>query len=172
MIARLFLLLSVCVAALMPPRVSAHSWYPMRCCHDRDCHPADTAHRLADGSGALAAPSSCGFHGAFRSRPVQMGDRTSACSRVAGDLRRAVCSSLPGRSGMAPSWSTRLLVDPPVGLKQQFFGNRQSESPGCLQVENQLKLRRLLDRQCGSLGAFDNPVYVVGNTPDHGVEVG
>jgi hypothetical protein len=54
MAVRLLLALSVCVAALLPPRLSAHSWYPKRCCHDHDCYPADTVRRLADGTLVLS----------------------------------------------------------------------------------------------------------------------
>ena len=50
MIARLFCLFFVSLAVLMPSRVAAHSWYPKRCCHDLDCHPADSVHRLPDGT--------------------------------------------------------------------------------------------------------------------------
>jgi hypothetical protein len=54
MTTRLLIVLSVCVAALLPHRLSAHSWYPKRCCHDHDCHPADTVRRLADGTLVLS----------------------------------------------------------------------------------------------------------------------
>lgn len=32
----------------------AHSWYPKRCCHDRDCFPAERAWRLEDGTLVLS----------------------------------------------------------------------------------------------------------------------
>jgi hypothetical protein len=50
MFARLLVCLSVGVVALQPAGVSAHSWYPKRCCHDMDCYPADRVHRLPDGT--------------------------------------------------------------------------------------------------------------------------
>jgi hypothetical protein len=37
-----------------PPPASSPSWYPKRCCHDRDCHPADTVRRLPDGTLVLS----------------------------------------------------------------------------------------------------------------------
>src|SRR5262245_42798511 len=54
MIRRLLILVAISVAALFPPRASAHSWYPTRCCHDFDCHPADTVRRLTDGTLVLS----------------------------------------------------------------------------------------------------------------------
>lgn len=41
-------------AFLGPTIASAHSWYPKRCCHDRDCFPADRIERLGDGTLVLA----------------------------------------------------------------------------------------------------------------------
>jgi len=54
MIARLVLLFCVGGPALVPARVDAHSWYPHRCCHTMDCHPADAVHRLPDGTLVLS----------------------------------------------------------------------------------------------------------------------
>ena len=54
MFARLLMCLSLSVVALQPAPVTAHSWYPKRCCHDMDCHPADTVHRLPDGTLVLS----------------------------------------------------------------------------------------------------------------------
>ena len=36
-------------AAKAPPAL-AHDWYPLECCAERDCAPADTVLRRADGS--------------------------------------------------------------------------------------------------------------------------
>jgi hypothetical protein len=33
-----------------PPGAPAHDWYPLECCSDRDCAPADTVERRDDGS--------------------------------------------------------------------------------------------------------------------------
>ncbi len=38
------------VAVLPVIPVAAHSWYPKRCCHDRDCFPAERMWRLEDGT--------------------------------------------------------------------------------------------------------------------------
>jgi hypothetical protein len=32
------------------PGALAHDWYPLECCSDRDCAPADTVERREDGS--------------------------------------------------------------------------------------------------------------------------
>ena len=39
------------IALLAPPvDAQAHDWYPLECCSDRDCAPADTVVRREDGS--------------------------------------------------------------------------------------------------------------------------
>ena len=39
------------IALLAPPvDAQAHDWYPLECCSDRDCAPADTVERRDDGS--------------------------------------------------------------------------------------------------------------------------
>ena len=35
-------------AAVQMPQAVAHDWYPIECCADRDCAPADTVVRRAD----------------------------------------------------------------------------------------------------------------------------
>jgi hypothetical protein len=37
-------------AAVQAPHVLAHDWYPLECCAERDCAPADTVLRRPDGS--------------------------------------------------------------------------------------------------------------------------
>lgn len=46
---------AVAAGAVFPSLAGAHSWYPKRCCHDRDCVPADTVRRLADGTLVLSS---------------------------------------------------------------------------------------------------------------------
>jgi hypothetical protein len=50
---------TVCIGALLLQLATAagHSWYPKRCCHDRDCFPADTVQRLPDGTLVLSRGS-------------------------------------------------------------------------------------------------------------------
>ena len=47
---RLLLFLGFILLVLQSSLVSAHSWYPDRCCHNLDCYPADTVRRLPDGT--------------------------------------------------------------------------------------------------------------------------
>jgi hypothetical protein len=54
MLARLLMLLGLGVTALQPAPATAHSWYPKRCCHDMDCHPADSIRWLPDGTLVLS----------------------------------------------------------------------------------------------------------------------
>lgn len=42
------------MAVLPTVSATAHAWYPERCCHDRDCYPADRIWRLADGTLVLS----------------------------------------------------------------------------------------------------------------------
>jgi hypothetical protein len=44
------LLLFVCLLALQPAFLSAHSWYPELCCREMDCFPADAVRWLGDGT--------------------------------------------------------------------------------------------------------------------------
>ena len=44
-------------AVLHPAIATAHSWYPGRCCKDRDCFAADRVERLTDGTLLLARGS-------------------------------------------------------------------------------------------------------------------
>jgi len=37
-------------SAVQAPHALAHDWYPAECCAERDCAPADTVLRRADGS--------------------------------------------------------------------------------------------------------------------------
>jgi hypothetical protein len=52
--ARLFLLVLLGFWVLHPHVAAAHSWYPKRCCHDRDCYRADMVRRLSDGTLVLS----------------------------------------------------------------------------------------------------------------------
>ena len=47
---RLLLLAWLGFCIVHPLVASGHSWYPKRCCHDRDCFPADALRRLSDGT--------------------------------------------------------------------------------------------------------------------------
>jgi len=49
--------------------------------------------------------------------------------------------------------SKKSLFDHLVGAQQERFGDRQPERLGGIEVDHQLKLGRLLDRQIGRLGA-------------------
>ena len=35
---------------MLPPGAPAHEWYPLECCSDQDCAPADSVERRDDGS--------------------------------------------------------------------------------------------------------------------------
>lgn len=49
MFVRMVLACAVIVAACVVAReASSHSWYPMQCCHDKDCHPIDSCEEIED----------------------------------------------------------------------------------------------------------------------------
>src|SRR5215475_13520033 len=51
--------------------------------------------------------------------------------------------------------------------REQRRGNRQAESFGGLEVDDELKLRGLLDRKVAGLGSFQDLVHVGGGTPPY-----
>src|ERR1700737_1140366 len=53
-------------------------------------------------------------------------------------------------------------IDHLIRPQQERLGNRQAEGLGGLEVDDQLELRRLLDREVGGLGAVENFVDIVG----------
>ena len=52
--------------------------------------------------------------------------------------------------------STTRSSDHLVGLEEECWGNRQAESLGGLEVDDQLELERLLHGQVGRLDAFED----------------
>src|SRR5713226_87502 len=59
-----------------------------------------------------------------------------------------------------PTFSCRSLLDDLVGPQQQRWRDRQAERLGGLEVDHQLELRGLLDREVGGLGALEDFVDV------------
>ena len=53
----------------------------------------------------------------------------------------------------------------PIRPCQHPLRNRQADLFRGLQIDDQLKLRRLLDRQIRRLGAFENPIHVICGAP-------
>ena len=56
-------------------------------------------------------------------------------------------------------------LDHPIRSRQHVRRNRQADLLGGLQIDHQLELGRLLDRQVGRLGAFQDFVHVGGGAP-------
>src|SRR5262249_61956003 len=54
-------------------------------------------------------------------------------------------------------------ADDLVGLEEQRRGDRQAEGTGGLEVDDQLELRGLLDRQVSRLGPFEDFIHVSGS---------
>src|SRR5215510_7636420 len=51
--------------------------------------------------------------------------------------------------------------------RQQRWWDRQAESLGSLEVDDELELRRLLDRQVGGFRALEDLVHIGGDAPEH-----
>src|SRR6266545_3864757 len=66
-------------------------------------------------------------------------------------------------------WTGSLLFDHLVGAPDQRVRNTDAERPCCLEVDTELDLRALLDRQLARLFAFENPSHVDAR---HAVSVG
>jgi hypothetical protein len=56
------------------------------------------------------------------------------------------------------SWSGPDLFDHIVGAGEQHWRDRNPEGPGCLEVDHELELGRLLDRQRSGIGALEDLV--------------
>ena len=87
--------ISLGLLVVYPTVVTAHSWYPKRCCHDADCYPADTVQRLHDGTLILS-------HGSIvvrvpRSFPVEVSPdgKPHFCIWDSGSSIEARCVFLP-----------------------------------------------------------------------------
>src|SRR5215207_4621509 len=57
------------------------------------------------------------------------------------------------------------LLDHLGGLEQDVVGNGEAERLGCLEVDDELKRRRLLYWKIGGLGPFEDLIHVGGGAP-------
>src|SRR5262245_26120128 len=57
------------------------------------------------------------------------------------------------------------LLDDPIRLREHLRRNRQADLLGRLEIDDQLELRRLLDRNIARLGTFQNLVHIRGSAP-------
>jgi hypothetical protein len=60
--------------------------------------------------------------------------------------------------------ATVSLLDDLVRPVQNRFGNRQADLLGSFQIDDALKLRRLLHGEIGGFAAVENPIDKIGNT--------
>ena len=51
-------------------------------------------------------------------------------------------------------------LDHPIRPRQHLLRNREANLLRCLEIDDELKLRRLLDRKISGLGAFENFVNI------------
>src|SRR6202045_4695683 len=90
--------------------------------------------------------------------------------------------SPPGAACAGPSWaapasawlveaSASDSLDHLIRPLQERRRDRQAEGPGGLEVDDQLKLLGLLDREVGGLGAFEDLIDVDGGTLIHVREI-
>lgn len=65
-----------------PPQALAHDWYPLECCAERDCAPADTVVRRADGSYLVTSRGmSVAIPGDYRNWRLAPDGRLHVCLR-------------------------------------------------------------------------------------------
>src|SRR5437867_11718548 len=80
--------------------------------------------------------------------------------KVCGDSTRPLGRrAAPLRATLAPSCGhDRSSLNEPIRPLQQWRWNREAERLGGLQIDDELELRGLFDRQVGRLGSFEDPV--------------
>jgi hypothetical protein len=64
-------------------------------------------------------------------------------------------TSVGNEADLALKWMTTALPDHLVRLEEDGWGDRQAQRLGCLEVEDQLEFRGLLDGQVPGLGALE-----------------
>src|SRR5262245_58459843 len=77
-----------------------------------------------------------------------------------GRLVDAWAGAASGHAAAAPPSSVmnwRRVIRSLVGESEKLIGNAEAECPGSCNIDNQLKLGGLHDRQIGGLRAFENP---------------
>jgi hypothetical protein len=83
----------------------------------------------------------------------------------ATEVLRCRKGSLCARSGCEQSQQTEMLFDHLVGNRKYARWNGEAERRGSLEVDDELELGRLLHRQIGGIGTFENLVHIAGSTP-------
>jgi hypothetical protein len=69
-------------AAVRTPQALAHDWYPLECCAERDCAPADTVVRRDDGSYLVTSRGmSVAIPGDYRNWRLAPDGRLHVCLR-------------------------------------------------------------------------------------------
>src|SRR5689334_14478547 len=58
-----------------------------------------------------------------------------------------------------------------IGSRQYIGGNRETDLIGCLEIDDEFKLRGLLHRQVSRFGAFQDFVYVVSRSAEQVIVV-
>ena len=62
--------------------------------------------------------------------------------------------------------ASMLSLDHLIGQSEYFGRDCPPQSVGGLEVDEQQEFRRLLDRQVGRLGAFQDLIYIIRSAPD------
>src|SRR5262249_10588561 len=97
------------------------------------------------------------FSGAWSTNPITGTDR---CCALAASGHAA--AEAPRTVRNERRCIERLLFDDLISQDKQFQRDREPQRLGCLAVDGEEEARRLLHRQIGRLGAFENLVHVKG----------
>src|SRR5690242_3310018 len=95
-----------------------------------------------------------GMHGIYSKPPALSADSCRSTTRACNAASRGDTS----RSILAATLRSAGLIDHPVRARKDRRWDDEAERLGGLHVDHQLEFRRLLDRQVGWLGAFQNLV--------------
>jgi hypothetical protein len=121
------------------------------------------SHKACDDVGCAAGRKA--DDDAHRPRRIGLRPRYARYSRERGSTRGQMEKLSTGKSHFEPP-SLVPLFDHLVGAGEQRRGEGEGERPCRLQVDQELKLGGLINRNVTGLGTFEDFVHVIGHAPE------